>query len=116
MQTAPTTSTSSGPSSKKVTQKGYFNWNKDLEHVLAKEVFRAHAYKNTKDSSMKVKCQIVLTCLKATYPVKDGDIEIHLAHSLEGGIASNEANLNSSASAGSPRKKLPRKASNTPYY
>ena len=53
MQTAPTTSTSSGPLSKKITQKGYFKWNKDLEHVLAKEVFRAHAYKNTKDSSMK---------------------------------------------------------------
>ena len=76
MQTAPTTSTSSGPLSKKVTQKGYFKWNKDLEHVLAKEVFRAHAYKNTKDSSMKVKWQIVLTRLKATYPVKDGDQSI----------------------------------------
>ena len=76
MQTAPMTSTSSGPSSKKVTQKGYFKWNKDLEHVLAKEVFRAHAYKNTKDSSMKVKWQIVLTRLKATYPVKDGDQSI----------------------------------------
>ena len=53
-----------GPLSKKVTQKGYFKWNKDLEHVLAKEVFRAHACKNTKDSSMKVKWQIVLTRLK----------------------------------------------------
>ena len=76
MQTAPTTSTNSGPLSKKVTQKGYFKWNKDLEHVLAKEVFRAHAYKNTKESSMKVKWQIVLTRLKATYPVKDGDQSI----------------------------------------
>jgi len=43
MQMAPTTSTSSGPLSKKVTQKGYFQWNKDLEHALTKEVFRAHA-------------------------------------------------------------------------
>lgn len=68
--------TNSRPLSKKVTQKGYFKWNKDLEHVLAKEVFRAHAYKNTKDSSMKVKWQIVLTRLKATYPVKDGDQSI----------------------------------------
>jgi hypothetical protein len=76
MQTAPTTSTSSGPLSKKVSQKGYFKWNKDLEHVLAKEVSRAHAYKNTKDSSMKVKWQNVLTRLKATYPVKDGDQSI----------------------------------------
>ena len=59
IQIAPTTSTSSGPLSKKVTQKGYFKWNKDFEHVLAKEVFRAHANKNTKASSMKVKWQIL---------------------------------------------------------
>ena len=64
-------------------KKGYFKWNKDLAHVLAKEVFRAHAYKNTKDSSMKVKWQIVLTRLKATYPVKDGDqSSVYLGHQL----------------------------------
>ena len=44
--------TNSGPLSKKVTQNGYFKWNKDLKHVLAKEVFQAHYY--------KVKWRIVL--------------------------------------------------------